>query len=333
MEVRQTMKEYQVKAHSSALQVLYELTVGLNLKDPSKPGMVDIIAYYVRQDAIISTPAPALMEQCWDIGIVRKFLIDRGPLAEQPLKELVHSAILAARTFHGLRASDLFSMALLQQSPLDKPDPEFTRAIPFRFWCTKTAKAVNGASNLWVTMSIRPIRAAKIRKGLHLSPKAARDTMLSCCFVRAAHEIRKRLLPSMQQMAVAYTHKGVSVHALNFFPQVKQKITLTKKIRFYGRNSINPRIREMHHAMVKLDIGMPPLAEGQMARHYRHVALTTMHLVGCSDEAKTRHAKGSSEFERSYHIDDLNPEFALRFGAVEGITAFAQLYACERLLL
>ena len=327
------MKECQVKAHSSALQVLYELTVGLNLKDPSSPQMVDMIAYCVRQDAIISTPAPALMEQCWDIGIVRKFLVGRGPLADQSLKELVHSAILAGRAFHGLRAADLFSMALLQQSPLDQPDPTFTRAVPFRFWCTKTARALNGASNLWVTMSLRPVRSANIRKGLRLSAKEARDTMLSCCFVRAVHEIRKRLLPSMRQTAAAYKHKGVNVHALNFFPQVKQKITLTKKIKFYSRNSINPRIREMHHAMVELDIGMPPLAEGQMARHCRHVALTTMHLVGCSDEAKPRHTKGSSEFERSYHIDDLHPEFALRFRSVEGITAFAQLYACERLLL
>ena len=327
------MKEHQVKAHSSALQVLYELTVGLNLKDPSNPLMVDIIAYYVRQDAIIATPAPALMEQCWDIGIVRKFLTSRGPLTEQSLKDLVHSSVLAGRTFHGLRAADLHSMAMLQHSPLDQSDPKFTNAVPFRFWCTKTAKAVNGASNLWVTMSIRPVRAAIIRKGLHLSATEAKDTMLSCCFIRAVHEIRKRLLPSMRQTAVAYKHKGVSVHALNFFPQVKQKITLAKKIKFYGRNSFNPRIREMHQTMVNLNIGMPPLAEGQMARHYRHVALTTMHLVGCPDEARERHAKGSSEFERSYHIDDLHPEFALRFRSVEGITAFAQLYACERLLL
>ena len=327
------MKEYQVKAHSSAIQVLYELTVGLNLKDPSNPQMVDMVACHVRQDAIVSTPAPALVEQCWDIGIIRQFMIGRGPLSEQPLKELVHSAILAGRTFHGLRAADLFSMAMLQQSPLDQADPTFTKSVGLRFWCTKTAKAVNGASNLWVTISLQPVRAANIRKGLHLSAKEARDTMLACCFIRALHEIRKRMLPTMRQTAPACKHKGVNVHALNFFPQIKQKITLTNKIKFYGRNSINPRVREMHHAVVNLNVGMPPLAEGQMARHYRHVALTTMHLVGSADEARTRHAKGSTEFERSYHIGELNPDFALRFKSIEGITAFAQLHACERLLL
>ena len=312
--------------------MLYELSVGLNLKEPSNPPTADLISYYVRQDAIISTPAPALMTQCWDIGIVRQFLLSRGPLVEQSLQQLVHSAILAGRTFHGLRAADLHSLAFLKDSPLDQTDPTYTKPVSLRFWCTKTAKAVNGASNLWVTITLRPVRATNIRKGLRLTATEAKDMMLSCCFIRATHEIRRRLLPSMRSTAVAYKHKGVNVHALNFFPQAKQKITLTKPIRFYGRNSINPRIRDMHHAMVE-KLGMPPLAEGQMARHYRHVALTTMHLVGCPGEAKARHTKDSTEFERSYNIDELHPDFALRFNIVENVPAFAQLHACERLLL
>ena len=156
--------------------------------------------------------------------------------------------------------------------------------------------------------------------------------MLSCCFVRALHEIRRRMLPSVQATMDAYKHRGIYVHSLNFFPQVKQKLTLTKQPRFYGKNSINPRIKELHTIMVDR-FEMPPLSEGQMARHYRHVALTLMYLVGCPSEAKARHSKGSKEFERSYEIDEAHPDFAMRLNALEDSGHFAQLYAAERLLL
>ena len=89
----------------------------------------------------------------------------------------------------------------------------------------------------------------------------------------------------------------------------------------------------MHAEMVARYEGFPELAKGQQARHYRHVALTSFYLLGCSEEAKARHAKGSSEFERTYRIDELDPDFVQRFQSVKGLSAFAQLTAPERMLL
>ena len=85
--------------------------------------------------------------------------------------------------------------------------------------------------------------------------------------------------------------------------------------------------------MVKRHEGFPEPAKGQQARHYRHVALTTFYLLGCSDYAKQRHAPKSTEFERSYRIAELHPDFVERFKAVKSLTKFAQLTAPERMLL
>ena len=89
----------------------------------------------------------------------------------------------------------------------------------------------------------------------------------------------------------------------------------------------------MHAEMVKEYEGFPEMDSGQKARHYRHVALTTFYLLGCSDYAKQRHAPNSTEFDRSYRIDELHPDFVERFKAVKGLTKFAQLTAPERMLL
>ena len=71
----------------------------------------------------------------------------------------------------------------------------------------------------------------------------------------------------------------------------------------------------------------------QQARYYRHVALSSMHLVGCGDEAKLRHTDKSEEFAKSYSITSPHPEFAARLKRFVGLTSFAALRACERLLL
>ena len=85
--------------------------------------------------------------------------------------------------------------------------------------------------------------------------------------------------------------------------------------------------------MVKQYDGFPVLAKGQQARHYRHVALTSCYLLGCPDYAKQRHADGSKEFERSYRIEELHPDFAERLQSIRSTTRCAQLTAPERMLL
>ena len=91
------MLEYQINAHSSALQLVYEMALGLDIKNLQSPHKGDLIAYCIRQSAIADTPKPALMQQCWDVGVVRRYLCDRGPLVEQPTRKLVLSAILIVR--------------------------------------------------------------------------------------------------------------------------------------------------------------------------------------------------------------------------------------------
>ena len=70
-------------------------------------------------------------------------------------------------------------------------------------------------------------------------------------------------------------------------------------------------------------------------RHYRHVALTLMHRVGCTQEAKdlSTHAEGSMTYAKSHCIPHIDPDFEKRFQDLDGNAAFAQLRACERLLL
>ena len=166
-----------------------------------------------------------------------------------------------------------------------------------------------------------------------MSRKEANDTAAACCLVLALKELRSRMLPAIKSTLKPFKQKHISVYALQFFPQAVQTFKKGTKVRFYEPNSLNPRIKEMHAQMVQEYEGFPKLEKAQQARHYRHVALTSFYLLGCPDYAKQRHAPGSKEFERSYQIDELHPDFANRFQSVKGLAKFAQLTAPERMLL
>ena len=217
-------------------------------------------------------------------------------------------------------------------SPLDEAI-DTTSEISIACWHTKTAPTVNGKTNLWSYITCQPIRVAFIRKGLRLTLTEAKVIAAACCLIEALREIRLRMLPAIKSTLRPHTHKQVKVYALRFFPQAAQKFTEGKEVRFYEPNTFNPRIKDMHAEMVARYHGFPELARGQQARHYRHVALTSFYILGCSDYAKQRHAPKSAEFERSYRIDELHPDFIERFNAVKGLTKFAQLTAPERMLL
>jgi hypothetical protein len=127
--------------------------------------------------------------------------------------------------------------------------------------------------------------------------------------------------------------EGKRILSTSFFPMPSRKLVDGEAVHWLAPNSFNPLIAKMHRQIVEAYDTFPPLEDRMTARHYRHVALTSMHAVGCAHEAKRLHMPGSTQFEQSYHIDSLHPDFANRLQVVAEASAFAELRACERLML
>ena len=333
-----------VKLCSSAISVTYDMSLDLDIANPNSPHRGDGTAVLVRRAATFDKPAPVLMTVCWDVAIVRQWLVERGPLRLQTFNDLTHSTIMIARTFHAMRGSDLHAFSHTEESALDHVEEGATEPVNVMLWMTKTATRTCKETNFWRAVPFAPLRPRQLARGLKIAAKEAQRIVQACCLLRALAELRRRVLPALQQTPTIVVG-GRDVWSKTFFlvPSTLFKVdkqgvnTLQvsnkRPIRYMARNSFNPIVKKIHLTMVP--DGMPELVQGRTARHYRHVALTLMHRVGCKQEAKTlsTHTEGSQTYAKSYCIPNIDPDFERRFLGLDGTAAFTQLRACERLLL
>lgn len=338
-----------VKVCSSAVSVVYDLGFDLDIGSPHSPHRGDGTATLVRRAATFDKPAPKLMDVCWDLAIVKRWLMARGPLRDQSFRDLTHSAIVIARAFHALRGADLHAMAQTKNSALDRITDETIEPVNIMLWMTKTATRTCKEQNYWRVVSFAPLRVRQMTRGLKISIAAARMMVESCCLLRALAELRRRVMPVVR-LAQTMMVGGKEVWATSFFlmpstrasveggvhsiqPKKSKRGSDECELKYMALNSFNPIVKKVHESMVQ--DGMPQAVKGATARHYRHVALTLMHRVGCTQEARdlSTHAEGSMTYAKSYCIPHIDPDFEKRFQDLDGSAAFAQLRACERLLL
>ena len=305
------------------------MALGLDIQNPHAPFRKDGMSYYVRKASKHLATNPALMEVAFDLGNVRKYLVARGPLADQPFTELIDSAIVILRAFWSLRAADLGHMVQLYNCDLDKfEEGNSTTPVKAWFYSLKTTQG------LWSCLSLAPSSRSRLREGLHLSAKEAADRSRSCCAVTALAEIRRRMLPVLRkQKAMALKRKMVC--GKQFFPFKKdlpeKLLDSGGEFRYIAAGTMNGLLATHHRRME----GMPALGKGCHPRHYRHVSLSSMHFVGSADSARvlSAHAADSKVFQENYRIADVDPDFKARCLLVHELTSFAQLTAPERLLL
>jgi len=304
------------------------MALGLDIQDPHAPFRKDVLAYYVRRAAAHLSANPALMEVAFDLGKVRNYLVQRGPLVDQSFNELIDSAVVILRAFWSFRAADLGHMAQLHVCELDRFEEDSSTPVNVWFYSLKTRQGQ------WSSLSLTPLSRSRLRKGLHLSPTEAARRSRSCCAVTALAEIRRRMLPVLRKQTTLSV-KRKRVYAKNFFPwkrDVPEKLLQSgSPFRYIKAGTMNGLLA-YHHLRME---GMPPFAAGCHPRHYRHVALSSMHFVGAADSAKvlSTHASDSKVFQEAYKIADMDPDFKARYLLVHKLTSFAQLTAPERLLL
>ena len=313
-----------VKAASSAVSVVYDMALGLNLQNPHAPFRKDVLSFYIRKAAAGMAESPALMEVTFDLGNVTSYLVQRGPLVKQSFAELIDSTVIILRAFWALRAADLFHMAQLHTCDLDTFVHDSDSSVSVWFYSMKTSQG------RWTSLSFRPLSRSRLRKGLQLSATEAGARVCSCCAVLALAEIRRRMLPGLR-LQTAYGLKRKKCYSKNFFPFKKSSLLSGQPFQYIKASTMNGLLSKHHGKMP----GMPAFAAGCHPRHYRHVALSTMHFVGSADTAKvlSTHAKDSTVFQESYKIADLDPDFKARHLRVHELSSFAQLTAPERLLL
>ena len=305
------------------------MALGLDIQNPHAPFRKDVLAYYVRKAAKHLSASPALMEVAFDLGKVREYLVARGPLVDQTFAELIDSAIVILRAFWSFRAADLGHMAQLYGCDLDGfEEGASTDPVNVWFYSLKTKQGC------WSCLSLTPLSRSRLRKGLHLSVKEAAKRSRSCCAVTALAEIRRRMLPVLRKQK-PLSLKRKRVYGKQFFPfkrDVPEKLLKSGgEFRYIAAGTMNGLLAT-HHLRME---GMPPFGAGCHPRHYRHVALSSMHFVGAADSAKvlSTHAKDSKVYQETYKIADMDPDFKARYLLVHKLTSFAQLTAPERLLL
>ena len=317
-----------VKRASSAVSVIYDMALGFDIQNPHSPFRKDILACYVRKASAHLSASPALMEIAFDLGKVRDYLVQRGPLVDQEFAMLIDSAVMILRAFWSFRAADLGHMALLQHCDLDAFKEGSDTPVKMWFYSLKTKQGK------WSSLLLTPLSRARLRKGLQLSATEAAARSRSCCAVTALAEVRRRMLPVLRKQVVQQL-KRKCVYSRNFFPwkkDVPEKLLKNgKPFRYIAPGTMNGTLATHHPRME----GMPPLATGCHPRHCRYVSLSSMHFVGSSDSAKllSTHAADSKVFQESYKIADMDHNFKARCLLVHKLTSFAQMAAPERLRL
>ena len=96
---------------------MYDMALGLDLQNPHAPFRKDVLSHYMRKAAAGMSETPALMEVTFDLGNVTTHLVQRGPLANQSLAELIDSAVIILRAFWGLRATAQPTLAHVGDAP------------------------------------------------------------------------------------------------------------------------------------------------------------------------------------------------------------------------
>ena len=317
-----------VKLASSSVSVMYNLGLGLSIAEPSAMP-VDDMAKYIRKTAAIEAPRPDRPNECFDLATPRRWLLSRGPLTAQSLQDLVESVTYIARLFYGFRAADLAAV------PFPAKGWNRKRGIDeaeLAFWNTKTAAAVCPADNLWQRVKVRWLDAGRLVAGLGLERPVAEQLVASCCFLTGLEELRCRLLPKLQRTTEIEKLQGCKVWARSLLPYVKTSLKNSKAVQFLSATRINKIVEKCHHEAGLPDMGT---AVGFYPRHYRHVALTMLHFVGCADQAKefSLHTKDSRVFETTYRVQLVDDRFVSRHQQVQLRPGFALLSAAERLLL
>ena len=187
------------------------MALGLDIQDPHAPFRKDVLAYYVRRAAAHLSANPTLMEVAFDLGKVRNYLVQRGPLVDQSFNELIDSAVVILRAFWSFRAADLGHMAQLHDCELDRFEEGSSTPVNVWFYSLKTKQGQ------WSSLSLTPLSRSRLRKGLHLSPTEAARRSRSCCAVTALAEIRRRMLPVLRKQTTL-SLKRKRVYGKNFFP-------------------------------------------------------------------------------------------------------------------
>ena len=253
----------------------------------------------------------------------------RGSLQAQSFQDLVESVVYIARLFYGFRAADLAAIPFPTKGWIRKRGIE---EAELAFWNTKTAVAVCPADNLWQRVKVRWLDADRLVAGLGLERPVAERMTAACCFLTGLEELRGRLLLKLQRTAKVEMLQGHKVWARSLLPYVKTSLKNSKVVQFLSATRINKIVEKCHHGAGLPDMGT---AVGFYPRHYRHVALTMLHFVGCADQAKefSFHTKDSKVFETAYRVQLVDNGFVSRHQQVQLRQAFALLSAAERLLL
>jgi hypothetical protein len=229
------------------------------------------------------------------------------------------------------RAADLCSLVHRVHSPLDRVAADLTLPVTIMMFMTKTAVKTCGDTNLWRSVTIHPLIPAELMVGLNVESSVAADLAATCCLVRAMRAIRRLLLPTLRLRPIVELN-GVNIYSDKFFPFPSSKFEedIVKNLRFITVGTVQSIVIKAHNIIE----GLPPFISGTTVRHHRHVVLTLMRRVGCSEEAQHLSAHtGDTTFQQSYKIATIHPDFALRLGLLSDSIDFQNLHANARLLL
>jgi len=333
------VSEKQVALHSSAISVIYDIAFDVDVAGQvetkhahSKSAPKHSTEFYIRRHMRTTAPAPHKPTAGLDFALVREWLIARGALKSQTDRSLIISMIIIGRVFYALRAADLICLAHTESHPLDGWAPRNGDSrIFFPFYMLKTARLVHEDTHYWVDVPLRPMNPDRLRSGFKQRALQATRIVDTCCFVRAAAELRKRMLPKLRSLHPLHKVHSRVCYEKCFIPHIDSKMTLkSSRFRFIGATRVNTHVKEMHTTVFG---EIPVVADkGWLARWYRHNALSAMHRSGASEEAlELSEHTTMATFKKCYKIG-LHPTFEDRLNSYSSLSAFSTLSGPERLL-
>ena len=319
---------------SSAVTVIYAQALGLHIKTPSTPieGRDEV---NLRKALAAKRPAIRKPLMGFDLALVRQYLVEQGPLLEcVSLDQLVPRILLLARAFYGFRAADLACMAHTVVHPVDAFDngnhDHLSVIYRIPFFMTKTAPKTKVATAYWSFIPVQPLSQRRMKEGLRLSARAARQIAEACCFIRGIHKLRQLMLPKLKRCHKVCKLTTESIYSEGFFPYLKSSLRKDNQtsFNFLKSTTINGIIFDIHVKIIN-----PDEDRKFIANWYRHNALSCMEAVGCEDDIRVFSEHTSTKtFSKSYRIT-ISDLFRERLDRCHSLSAFSFLTAQERLQL
>jgi hypothetical protein len=335
MYVKQKRSEKYVATASSAVKVVYEEALGLDITEPSRIVDVNITSKIRKHMAV--TAAPVIKPSVgFDLAILRDYLVSLGPLHEATTcEQLVPRVILIARAFYGFRAADLKTMALTVRHDLDDFNPQnddhLQRSFTLSLYMTKTAAKTKAHQYYWSYIPLQPLSKFRMRMGFRIRPIRAKSIAEACCLVRALHTLRRLMLPKLQRLHQPYKFAGHMVYAEQTIPwtQSSLKIENDIKFKFLSPSRMNNIIKKVHAAV----IGPVSEAKDWIANWYRHNCFSCMESVGSLEAISifSEHTRVGT-YRKNYAIP-VHESFLLRLQQYNLLKFFHDMNAHEKLQL